>query len=83
MFIFENELKYCGTIDQANEYVRKLVAEDCNRIGITDWDIINKVIATKNHQYIVIGHDEFDDVGMLVENHGYSVCLRTKSMARV
>lgn len=77
-----NELKYCGTIDQANDYIRKLVAEDCNRIGITDWAIINEVIRTKNHQYIAVSHDEFDDVGNLVVRGGYSVCLRIKSRVR-
>lgn len=80
MLILENELKYCGSIDQANDYIRKLVAEDCKRIGITDWSIINKVIETKNHQYTIFNHDVFDDVGMLIENHGYSVCLKPKKM---
>ena len=76
------ELKYCGNIDQANDYIRELVAADCSRIGITDWTIINEIIRTKNHQYIAISHDEFDEVGNLVKKGGYSVCLRTKSRAR-
>lgn len=81
MFTPENELKYCGNIDQANDYIRHLVKEDCNRIGITDWKIINEIIRTNNHQYRAISHDEFDDVGNLIERHGYSVCLRKKREA--
>ena len=38
------DLKCCGTMDQAELYVRNLVAEDCNRIGITDWNIINEIL---------------------------------------
>lgn len=81
--MYDNVLKCCGTLEQANDYVRKLVAEDCNRIGITDWDIIHKVIATKNHQYMVVEDQEFDDVGNLIREGCYYVILRTKSMARV
>ena len=75
--MYIDHLKCCGTIDQAEAYVRELVAEDCNRIGITDWTIINKVIATKNHQYMIVSDMEFDDVGNLIRQGCYYVCLRT------
>lgn len=82
MFKFRNELKHCATIGQANDYIRTLVAKDCNRIGITDWNIISQVIATGNHRYVIMGHDVFDGTGNLIQNQGYSVCLRKKGMAR-
>ena len=78
MLLCGNVLKVVGTIDQANDYVRYLVAEDCNRIGITDWHIINEIIETKNYQYGIVSDDEFDDVGNLVRHGCYSVILKTK-----
>lgn len=72
------ELKCCGTIDQANDVVRRLVCEDCNRIGITDWNIINEILETKNHQYTIIHDREFDDVGNVVRDGCYYVCLKNK-----
>lgn len=75
------DLKCCGTMDQAELYVRKLVAEDCNRIGITDWNIINEILRTNNHQYIIVTDTEFDDVGNLVRQGCYYVCLKSKAQA--
>lgn len=80
--MLDNQLKCCGTMDQAEAYVRQLVCEDCNRIGITDWTIINQVLAAKQHQYIIVTDMEFDDVGNLIRQGCYYVCLKTKSRAR-
>ena len=75
------DLKCCGTMDQAELYVRNLVAEDCNRIGITDWNIINEILRTNNHQYRIVTDMEFDDVGNLVRQGCYYVCLKSKAQA--
>ena len=75
------DLECCGTMDQAELYVRKLVAEDCNRIGITDWNIINEILRTNNHQYRIVTDMEFDDVGNLVRQGCYYVCLKSKAQA--
>lgn len=70
------ELKCCGTMEQANDEVRKLVSEDCNRIGITDWSIINEILRTGNHNYTITQDLEFDDVGNVVRAGCYYVCLK-------
>lgn len=71
-----DEIARYDDIDVANGHVRELVAEDCYSIGITDWNIINEVIRTNNHNYTVICQYKFDDVGNLIEIHGYSVCRK-------
>lgn len=84
MFINDNIIKVVGNIEQANACIRELVAEDCNRIGITDWTIINQVIASKQHQYMAVTDYEFDDVGNVIREGCVYVILRTeKSKARV
>ena len=73
------ELKCLGTMEQAEGYVRTLVAEDYNRIGITDWNIINEVLRTKNHQYTIVTDMEFDEVGNLIRQGCYYVCLKSEA----
>lgn len=72
------DIKCCGTMGQAELEVRKLVCEDCNRIGIYDWSIINKILEAKEHQYVIVSDMEFDDVGNLVRQGCYYVCLKRK-----
>lgn len=71
------ELKVCGTMEQANLYIRKLVVEDCNRIGINSFDIINEIISRDEHNYIVIQDIEFDEVGGITRDGLYYVCLKS------
>lgn len=72
------DLKCCGTMEQANGELRKLVSEDCNRIGINDWKIINEILRTNNHQYTIVQDLEFDDVGNVIREGCYYVCLKSK-----
>lgn len=80
--MFNNQLKCFGTMDQAEAYIRRLVRDDCNRIGVTDWTIINQILAAKQHQYVIVTDMEFDDVGNIKRRGCYYVCLRTKSIAQ-
>lgn len=74
-------LRICDNLEEANGYIRKIVAEDCNSIGIKDWKIINEILRTKNHKYDFYADYEFDEAGGVIGCDGYVVYVKKEFQA--
>ena len=72
------QLHYYSKLEQACEYLRARVAIDCKEIGIEDETIIDKMIETGNHKYVILSYSALDGKGNLIGECGYSVCLKPK-----
>jgi hypothetical protein len=74
--IIERQIKYFGSLQDAREFIRRLLHQD----GVdVKWAQLDATIMSKECPYGIYFCDEYDDVGALIENNGYIVYLKTKT----